>query len=171
MYLPSLTMRSSGICSSSSLLSMMLWCGIPIAKLQNHDKNLCCYWERYSCTWDDDCSWHSLSHFGTILTIGLKRELPFLSRMLPRYGKAIFLCLPSASRVCTLVSKILWNSSWLVRHSARPHNILKTMELTGSLGWTALPHSPYCQDLVPSDFHLFWQMDCMDNVFLAMTPW
>ena len=36
MYLPSLTVRSSGICSSS-LLSVMLWCGIPIAKLQNHD--------------------------------------------------------------------------------------------------------------------------------------
>ena len=38
MYLHSLTVRSSGIRSSSSLLSMMLWCGIPIAKLQNHDK-------------------------------------------------------------------------------------------------------------------------------------
>jgi len=38
MYLPSLTMRSSGI-RSSSLLSMMLWCGIPIAKLQNYDKH------------------------------------------------------------------------------------------------------------------------------------
>ena len=35
MYLPSLTVRSSGI-RSSSLLSMILWCGIPIAKLQNY---------------------------------------------------------------------------------------------------------------------------------------
>jgi len=37
MCLPSLTVRPSGI-RSSSLLSMML-CGIPIAKLQNHDKD------------------------------------------------------------------------------------------------------------------------------------
>jgi len=42
MYLPSLTVRSSGI-HSSSLLSMMLWCGIPIAKLQNHDRYLCIF--------------------------------------------------------------------------------------------------------------------------------
>ena len=41
---PSLTMRSSGI-RSSSLLSMMLWCGIPIAKLQNHDTSLQ-FWKR-----------------------------------------------------------------------------------------------------------------------------
>jgi len=39
MYLPSLTVRSSGIHSSFSLLSMMLWCGIPTAKLQNHDSS------------------------------------------------------------------------------------------------------------------------------------
>ena len=39
MCLPSLTVRSSGI-RSSSLLSMMLWCGIPIVKLQNHDTHL-----------------------------------------------------------------------------------------------------------------------------------
>ena len=46
MYLSSLTVKSSGICSSF-LLSMMLWCGIPIAKLQNHDTGQ----EKMSTNW------------------------------------------------------------------------------------------------------------------------
>lgn len=34
----------------------------------------------------------------------------------------------------------------------------KTMEHVPNLGWTVIPHTLYCPDAVPSDFHLFGSM-------------
>ena len=46
----------------------------------------------------------------------------------------------------------------LQHNSAWSHKSLKTQEAIIKLRWTVLPHPPYCQDLIPSDFQLFWAL-------------
>jgi len=49
--------------------------------------------------------------------------------------------------------------TFLLQHdNARTHTSLKTVEHTVNLGWTVIPHSPYCPNLAPSDFQLFGLM-------------
>jgi len=51
---------------------------------------------------------------------------------------------------------VFLDSETLLQHDkARPHTSAATRDASQRLDFSVLPHSPYCPDLAPRDFHLF----------------
>jgi histone-lysine N-methyltransferase SETMAR len=58
-------------------------------------------------------------------------------------------------------------TTFLLQHdTARSSTSLETVKHIAKFGWTVVQHSPYSQDLTPSDFRLFGPMKkqlCMQH--------